>query len=108
MAHYLLQVSYTSDAWVAQIKNPQDVMGRARPLIEGLGGKIDTVYYAFGDYDLVGIMEMPDNVSAAAVSLAVSGGGATKTVKVTPLMTVEEGIEALKRAGGSGYQPPSA
>ena len=108
MAHYLLQIGYTNEAWASQVKNPQDVMARARPLIEGLGGKIDTVYYAFGDYDLVGIMEMPDNVSAAAVSLAVSAGGAAKTVKLTPLMTVEEGIEALKRAGSSGYQPPSA
>ena len=108
MAHYLLQIGYTNEAWASQVKNPQDVMARARPLIEGLGGKTDTVYYAFGDYDLVGIMEMPDNVSAAAVSLAVSAGGAAKTVKLTPLKTVEEGIEALKRAGGLVSQHPSA
>ena len=100
--------AYTNEAWASQVKNPQDVMARARPLIEGLGGKIDTVYYAFGDYDLVGVMEMPDNVSAAAASLAISASGAARTVKLTPLMTVEEGIDAMKRAGGSGYQPPSA
>ena len=105
MAHYLLQVSYTSDAWATQVKNPQDVMGRARPVIEGLGGKIDTVYYAFGDYDLVGIMEMPDNVSVAAFAISTASGGSLKNIKTTTLMSFEEAIDAMKKAGSSEYTP---
>ena len=74
MARYLFQASYTSEAWTAQVKNPQNRIDVIRPVIERLGGRIECAYFAFGDYDLIGIMEMPDNVSAAAFSLAGSAG----------------------------------
>jgi hypothetical protein len=51
-------------------------------------------------------MEMPDNVSAAAFSLAGSAGGGIKAVKTTPLLTIDEGIEAMRKAAGAGYRPP--
>ena len=53
-------------------------------------------------------MQMPDNVSAAAFALAVAAGGAFKSHKTTPLMSMEEGIEAMKKAGGTGYRPPGS
>ena len=62
-------------------------------------------WFAFGEYDLVVVIEMPDNVSAAAWSLAIAAGGALKSVKTTPLMSIEEGLEALKKAPESGYKP---
>jgi uncharacterized protein with GYD domain len=75
-------------------------------VVEGLGGRIESVYFAFGEYDIVGIIDMPNNVSMAAFSLAASAGGAVKGVKTTPLMTIEEGIEAMRKASGTGYRPP--
>ena len=51
---------------------------------------------------------MPDNVSAAAFAVAVAAGGACKNVKTTPLLSIAEGIEAMKKAGQSGYQPVTA
>ena len=45
-------------------------------------------------------------MTAASLSLAFSAGGSVKAVKTTPLMTVEEGVEAMRKAGGTGYQPP--
>ena len=107
MPHYLLQVAYTADAWAAQVKSPQNRIDAVRPAVERLGGKIETAYLAFGDYDLITILEMPDNVSAAAFSLAASAGGAVKAIKTTPLMTLEEGIEAMRKAGGTGYRAPA-
>jgi uncharacterized protein with GYD domain len=106
MAHYLFQAAYTSEAWAAQVQNPQNRIEVIRPVIERLGGRIECAYLAFGDYDVIGIMEMPDNVSAAAFSLAGSAGGGLKAVKTTPLLTIDEGIEALKKAAGAGYRPP--
>lgn len=106
MARYLFQASYTSEAWAAQMSNPQNRIEVIRPVIERLGGRLECGYLAFGEYDVIGIMEMPDNVSAAAFSLAASAGGGVKAVKTTPLLTFEEGIEALKKAAGSGYRPP--
>jgi uncharacterized protein with GYD domain len=106
MAKYLFQTAYTSEAWAAQLQNPQNRVEVIRPVIEGLGGRIESVYFAFGDYDIVGIVDMPNNVSMAAFSLAAAAGGAVKTVKTTPLMTIEEGIEAMRKASGTGYRPP--
>ena len=106
MPYYLIQASYTSEAWGAQIKSPQNRIEQLRSAIEGLGGSIETAYYTFGEYDIIGIFQMPDNASAAAFSLAASAGGALKSVKTTPLMTIDEGIDAMRKAAGSGYRPP--
>ncbi len=110
MPYYLLQVKYTPEAWAAQLKNPQDSRERIRPLFEGAGARLDAIYYAFGDYDVIGIFEAPDNVSAAAVSLAVTAGGALTAAKTTPLMTAEEGMAAMRKgaAASPAYRPPSA
>jgi uncharacterized protein with GYD domain len=62
--------------------------------------------YAFGEYDVVVLMEAPDHVSAAALALAVASGGALKAQQTTVLMTPEEGVEAMRRASGTGYRPP--
>ena len=77
-------------------------------MAESLGGKIESFYFAFGEYDVVGIGEFPDNTSVAAFSVAISAGGAVKSVKTTPLMTVEESMEMLRKASGSGYRPPGS
>lgn len=107
MAKYMLQISYTPAAWAAQIKNPADRIEAIRPAVEKLGGKVEGAWYAFGEYDIVAILDMPDNTAAAAFALAAAAGGACSAVKTTPLMTVQEGITALKAAGGSGYKPPA-
>ena len=106
MAHYLFQIAYTSEAWAEQLRNPRSFMERATPLIEGLGGSIESAYYSFGEYDVAVIAELPDHVSMAACSLAISAGGAAKTAKTTPLMTLDEGVEAMRKAAGAGYRPP--
>jgi hypothetical protein len=49
---------------------------------------------------------MPDNVSAAAFSVAASAGGAIKAIKTTPLLSLEDGVEAMKKAATAGYKPP--
>lgn len=106
MAHYLIEVAYTQEAWAAQIRNPQNRIEALTPVLKKLGGRFECAYFAFGEYDIVGILEMPGNVDAAAFSLAAAAGGAVKAFKTTPLMTTAEGIEALRKAAASGYAPP--
>jgi len=108
MASYLFQISYSADAWAAMIKHPQDRVQAVSKVVEKLGGKVGAFWMAFGDYDLIGVLEMPDNVSAAAFAVAVAAGGACKNVKTTPLLSVAEGMEAMKKAGTSGYTPVTA
>jgi uncharacterized protein with GYD domain len=90
------------------IKKPQDRVEAVRKAVEKLGGKVGSFWMTFGDYDLVGILEMPDNASAAAFAMAVAAGGACKNVKTTPLLSIQEGLEAMKKAGNSGYKPVAA
>ena len=106
MPHYLVQGTYASEGWANLVKNPEDRFEAMRPVIERLGGKLVGAWFAFGEHDVVLICDMPDNASAAAVSMAAAAGGAVKAVKTTPLMTVAEAIEALKLAANAGYRPP--
>jgi uncharacterized protein with GYD domain len=101
-------VTYTPEAWSRLIANPQDRMEAIRRPIEKLGGRITTSFFAFGEYDALVITEMPDNVSAAAIAIAFAGGGTLKAAKTTPLMTAEEALVAIKKAGTAGYRPQPA
>jgi uncharacterized protein with GYD domain len=107
MPYYLVQTAYTPESWEKMIKSPQDRVDAVRPAIEGMGGRIDAGYISFGEYDLAAIVEFPDNVSAAAFSISVASKGGVKTFKTTPLMTPAEAQEAMKKAGGSTYAPPT-
>ena len=107
MAPYLLQVAYTSEAWAKLVQQPQNRLEAVRPAIEALGGRVIGSWFAFGEYDVVVVLEMPDNVAAAAFAIAAAAGGALKAVKTTPLMSMEEGVEAMRKARESGYRPPS-
>ena len=108
MPPYLVQVSYTPEAWAAQLANPQDRRAIVRPLFDRLGGRIETAYYAFGPYDIVLIADLPDNRSAAALALTLTASGAVKALQTTPLLPIEEGVAAMRQAAATGsvYAPP--
>jgi len=67
MARYLFQAADTSEARAAQVRHSQNGVEVIRPVFECLGGRLECVYYAFGEYDVVVIAERPDNVRAAGV-----------------------------------------
>ena len=108
MPRYMLEVAYTPEAWATLVKKPQDRVEAVRPTVRKLGGKIESAYFAFGEYDLVAIVNMPDNVSVAAFSIAASAGGSMKAIRTTPLMTIREGMQAMRKAKRSTYEPPSS
>src|SRR5690348_7332634 len=102
MSDYLVQVAYTAEAWATMVKNPQDRLKSIAAPVESLGGKVKEGYFTFGDYDIIAICEFPDNVNAAAFSLAASAGGACKAFKTTPLLTMADGLKAMKKASSAG------
>ena len=106
MAVYLTRFSYTPETWARLTKNPEDRREAARRYIESVGGKLHGFWYAFGAYDGYNLWEAPDNVSMAAI--AIGGGGALSKCETTPLLTVEETLEALGRAQGVAYRSPGA
>jgi uncharacterized protein with GYD domain len=107
MALYLLQVAYTPEAWATMVQKPQDRIEAVTPAVKKLGGRVIEGYFAFGEYDAVVIVQMPDNVTAAAFSMSVAARGAVKSIKTTPLMSRAEGVRAMRKAKQSTYAPPS-
>jgi uncharacterized protein with GYD domain len=103
LPYYLQQIAYSIEGWKALVKKPQNRIEAVRPAIEKLGGKIDSAWFTFGDYDIVLIVQMPGNVDAGAIAIAFAAGGACKAVKTTPLLTVDEAVEAMRKAAGSEY-----
>ena len=108
MAHYLYQVAYSQESWAVQLQNPRNVTERIAGPVAELGGNVVGAWYAFGEYDLIIILEMPDNVSMAALALAFAAGGAVGTAKTTVLLPLEDGLAAMRKAAGSSYRPPAS
>ena len=108
MALYLSRFSYTPETWSRLVKNPEDRREAARTYIESVGGKLHGFWYAFGEHDGVTLWEAPDNVSMAAVAVAIGSGGAVNKLDTTVLLTVEETIEALRKAQTIQYRAPGA
>jgi uncharacterized protein with GYD domain len=97
MPKYLIQSSYSAEGLKGLQKDKAS--GRKAAAIaatESVGGKLEALYYVLGEDDLIAIIDMPDNVSASALSLAVSGTGLVRT-KTTALLTVEEVDKALQK-----------
>ncbi len=106
MAKYLLQGSYSADGLKGVVK--EGGSGRkdaASKAIKAAGGKMESLYFAFGDHDVIAIFDVADNVSAASLALTVSSSGMIRT-KITPLLTVEEVDAAVKKH--PAYRPPGA
>jgi uncharacterized protein with GYD domain len=104
MAKYLVEARYTAEGAEGLVR--EGGTGRraaAAKAVEGLGGKIEAFYYAFGDVDAYVIFDVPDNVSAAALALAVSQSGGINT-KTVVLITPEEMDQAGKKA--VDFRPP--
>jgi uncharacterized protein with GYD domain len=108
MPLYLSRFSYTPETWARLIGSPEDRREAARAYIESVGGKLHGFWYAFGSHDGYNLWEAPDNVSMAAVALAISGGGALSSFETTVLLSVDEAIEALRKAEDIRYKPPGA
>lgn len=99
MPHYLLQASYTPEAWATIVKNPQKRREAIRPMIEEIGGRIE-YFFAFGEDKVFFFVEVPDDVNPEALATAIAAGGDLKSVPTPVRMTPEEAIEAMRRASG--------
>ncbi len=98
MPKYLISASYTAEGAKGLIKGGGGTARRAavQQAIQSVEGKLEAFYYAFGEHDVYLILDAPDNVNAAALSLAVSASGAA-TVKTTVLLTPEDIDQAAKK-----------
>ena len=106
MPMYLTRFNYTPETWARLARTPEDRSQAARTYVEAVGGQLHGFWYAFGEYDAYTLWEAPDNVSMAAVALAISGGGALSKFETTVLLSVDETLEAMRRSTEIQYRPP--
>jgi uncharacterized protein with GYD domain len=97
MPKFLVEATYTAEGYKGLVKDKAS--GRKAAVshaVKKLGGKLEAMYYSLGDNDAILIVDLPDHVSAAALSSAACGSGMTRT-KTTVLLTVDEADEALSK-----------
>ena len=106
MAKFLVKGNYTAEGMRGL---SQDKASGRKAAVEAalhaIGGKLESVYYAFGDTDVYVVVDCPDNATAAALSVAVCAAGLVK-LSTVPLLTVEEMDAALGKA--VPYRAPGA
>ena len=104
MPKYLIQASYVGEGLKGLLKEGGSKRRETvKKTLEAMGGKLESFYYAFGDYDVLAIADMPDNASSVAFSLMINASGAVKG-KTTVLLTPEELDQATKKT--VDYRPP--
>lgn len=106
MSLYMVQFAYTPEAWAALVKNPEDRGAPVKALMEHLGGRMVDIYYCFGEYDGMVILEAPDETTAMTVVLAAIAPGHLKATKTTVLFSVEQAMKAMGKAGAIVYPAP--
>jgi uncharacterized protein with GYD domain len=101
---FLVLVKYNADAWRHLVSYPEDRWAAVQPVVASCGGNIlrkDLVFQ--GDPDVVATVEFPDAECAAAFYMAVMAGGAVSDMKVMRLVSIEEGMKVMRKAGAARY-----
>lgn len=104
MAHYLIQVAFTADSIKALVEKPENRLSTMIPLVEQMGGRFVGSWLSFGTFNSTAIIEMPDNVTMKAFEMMCMAGGGLRAFECTPLMSFEDGVEAMRVAGKHTYQ----
>jgi uncharacterized protein with GYD domain len=103
---YLGRFSYTAEAVKALIDNPQDRAKAAADAAESLGARMIGLWYAFGEFDGVFLVEAPDNATVAALAMVAGASGTLAKTETTVLLTMDEAQEAMRKAGGASFRAP--
>ena len=106
MPMYLTRFRYTPETWAMMIADPEDRRKAAQAYIESVGGRMHGFWYAFGEHDGINIWEAPDNVSMAAVALAIGGGGALARSRRPCCSPSRRRWTRCSRAQTVGYRAP--
>lgn len=108
MAKYAVFFTYSSNAWARMINNPGDRTAAVRQLADSLGGSLESAYWMFGAHDGIVIVDAPDSVRAAALSVAVGSTGAFRHLETHELFTQDQLGQMLSHAKNAtqAYQAP--
>jgi uncharacterized protein with GYD domain len=105
----MLTCNYSTESKNALIANPVDRTKAASAAVEAIGGKLHSAFMTFGETDIIVIYEAPDAIASAALAMTLGASGAFSSIKTTALLTMDDGVKALKRSAETkgAYRPPS-
>ena len=98
MSFYLLGLSFTAESTKRLVARPLNRQANTEKAVKAVGGKLHQYYYSFGRYDAIAIVEYKGNVDAVAGSMMAGASGAFARIETFPLLTIEEGVEAMGKA----------
>jgi uncharacterized protein with GYD domain len=106
MPRYMVQFSYSPEAWTSLIRHPQNRAEALNTMLQELGARLVDMYFYYGEWDGFVIIEAPDDTSFVASLLAGNAPGHLKATKISRLYSAEENLEILRRASEVSYQGP--
>lgn len=108
MAFYLARIKLSQQFINALVERPEDRFVKTTKFLKSIGGRLHYYFFTFGEHDIVLIYELPDNVTAASLSMVFCAAGTASEMETTPLLTMEEAIGAMRLASDTvrAYQPP--
>lgn len=107
MPSFLFRFGYTAESWAGLIEHPEDRRDMLASRIFAMGGQLNGFWYSLGAHDGYAIVDLPDNITAASIRAAITATGSLTHLETTPLLTVEEMVEALEHARDFAYRPAS-
>ena len=107
MSLYLCSFGYTPEVWARLIESPENREEAVGRMLEEVGCKLGSLWYAFGEGDGFALIEAPDNASMAGTAIRFASSGAFRKFETTPIMTQAEALEALRFAQRFEYAAPS-
>lgn len=108
MPLFMCQFSYTADAWAALVAHPANRTDVVRGLVEQADGRLIGLYYCFGEYDGMILVEAPDEHAVAAIAVAAIAPGHIKAIKTTTLLSPESIVDVLQRAAQLSFRGPNS
>lgn len=108
MARYMLEFTYTAEAWAALVREPADRSAGVDKLCRAYGGRLVEAYYSFCDVDGVVLIDVPDYVAASGVALTALSQGHIKSYRMIPLLTTAETVQIMQASGAISYAAPGS
>lgn len=108
MPLFMVEFGYTPDAWAGLVKSPENREETVGRILQDAGCKLHNLWYAFGENDGFALIEAPDNTTAGGLAIAITSSGAFRRFETHVLMTQDEMLEALDKAGDVAYAAPGA
>jgi uncharacterized protein with GYD domain len=108
MPLFMIEFGYTPEIWAGLVKSPENREETVGRLLEDAGATLHNIWFSFGENDGFALIEAPDNVTAGGLAIAITSSGAFRKFETHVLMTQDELLDALGKAGDVAYAAPGA